>query len=308
MNEIDWYVDRICNKFNESDKDIQILKEELKSNLYDEVDELKKQGFSEEESIKMTLEDFGQENNVISEMNNVWKKKSDFTLMIIKAAIAIFIIGCIFASARIFYKNSIINYESTTSEYVLGDIYSQISKSYFDKTKVATILDNFNKNTNNGLYYIKIEKVNDIIYEYKKDVSPYLAKDAYEGKLKSNNWTIYYKKTDFQQQKDITNLNKVSELQLNAADSVLKNISYLFFSISWIIGCIAFYQYINIEYKSILLVLIAICDIGFGGFFISAQLFPSQVKESFFIIFGTILVIILALKAYFIKNKIRNWK
>jgi hypothetical protein len=190
MNEIDRYVDRICNKFNESDKDIQILKEELKSNLNDEVCELKKQGFSEEESIKIALEDFGQENNVISEMTSIWKKKSDFTLMIVKLAIAIFIIGCVFAGAR----------------------------------------------------------------------------------------TIY------------------------------KNISYLLFSISWIIGCIAFYQYINIQYKSILLIFIAICDISFGGFIMSVQFFPNQVKAAFFIIFGIILIIVLAMKAYFIKNKISKWK
>ena len=305
MNEIDWYVDRICNKFNESDKDIQILKEELKSNLYEEVHELNKQGFSDEESIKITLENFGQENNVISEMNNVWKKKSDFTLIIVKVAIAIFIIGCIFAVSRIFYKNNIINYENTTSEYVLSDLYSQISKSYFDNAKVTKILDDFNKNTNNGLYYIKIEKINNTIFEYKVDVAPHLIKKAYEGKLLSKDWTIFYKKTDPQQQKDINNLNKASELQLNAADRVLENTAYLFFIISWIIGCIAFYQFINIRYKSILLGLIAICDIGFGGVVMSASLFPIQAKGNYFILFATILIINLSMKAYYIKNKIR---
>lgn len=305
MNEIDWYVDRICNKFNEADKDIQILKEELKSNLYEEVHELNKQGFSDEESIKITLENFGQENNVISEMNNVWKKKSDFTLIIVKVAIAIFIIGCIFAVSRIFYKNNIINYENTTSEYVLSDLYSQISKSYFDNAKVTKILDDFNKNTNNGLYYIKIEKINNTIFEYKVDVAPHLIKKAYEGKLLSKDWTIFYKKTDPQQQKDINNLNKASELQLNAADRVLENTAYLFFIISWIIGCIAFYQFINIRYKSILLGLIAICDIGFGGVVMSASLFPIHAKGNYFILFATILIINLSMKAYYIKNKIR---
>lgn len=305
MNEIDWYVDSICNKFNASDKDIQILKEELKSNLYDEAHGLEKQGFSEEESIKITLENFGQENTVISEMSSVWKKKSDFTLMILKVAIGIFIIGCIFAGARIFYKSGSIDYANTTSEYILADVYSQISKDNFDKVKVSKVLDDFNKNTNNGLYFIKVEKANDTIYEYQKNVPTYLVKDAYEGNLiSSNNWTMYYKKTDSQQITDINNLNKVSELQLNAADSVLKNISYLFFSISWIIACIVFYQYINIQYNSILLAFIAVCDIGFGGFVACTLIFPTKVKESFIILFGTILIIILAMKAYFIKNKL----
>ena len=200
MNEIDWYVDSICNKFNESDKDIQILREELKSNLYDEAHELEMQGFSEDESIKLALENFGQENTVISEMSSVWKKKSDFTLMIVKVAIGIFIIGLIFTEVHIYYLNGNINYA-------------------------------------------------------------------------------------------------------NSSDSILKSISCLFFSISWIMGCIAFYQYINIKYKSIILVLIAICDIGFGGFIVCTLMFPTQVKETFIILFGAILIIILAMKVYFIKNK-----
>jgi len=201
MNEIDWYVDSICNKFNESDKDIQILREELKSNLYDEAHELETQGFSEYESIKLALENFGQENTVISEMSSVWKKKSDFTLMILKVAIGIFIIGCIFAGARVFYESGSINYG-------------------------------------------------------------------------------------------------------NSSDSILKNISYLFFSVSWIIGCIVFYQYINIKYNSILLAFIAVCDIGFGGFVACTLISPAQVKAPFIILFGAILIIILAMKAYFIKNKL----
>jgi len=205
MNEIDWYVDSICNKFNESDKDIQILREELKSNLYDEAHELEKQGLSEDESIKLALENFGQENAVISEMSTVWKKKSDFTLMMVKVAISIFIIGLIFTGVNIYYLNGSMNY-------------------------------------------------------------------------------------------------KIS------ANSMLENISYLFFSISWIIGCIAFYQYINIKYKSIILVFIAICDIGFGGFVVCTLMFPTQVKASFIILFGAVLIIILAMKVYFIKNRFKNRK
>lgn len=193
MNKVDLYVDRICSKFNESDKDIQILKEELKSNLNDEVSELQNQGFSEEESIKITLDNFGQENNVISEMNSIWTRKSEFTLKIVKTAIAVFIIGCIFAIVSIFFNN---------------------------------------------------------------------------GSL------------------------------------IFQNFTSLLFSISWITGCIAFYQYINIENKSVFLSLIAICDISFSGFVILFILFPNHIKATLMIIFGTVLITVLAMKVYFIKNKL----
>ncbi|MGH4138581.1 permease prefix domain 1-containing protein [Clostridium sp.] len=194
MNEIDRYVDSICDEFNESAKDIQIFREELKSSLYDEAHELEKQGLSEDESIKMALKSFGQENDVISEMSTVWKKKTDFTLLMVKVAISIFIIGLIFTGANMYYENS--------------------------------------------------------------------------------------------------------------ANSMLENISYLFFIVSWIIGTIAFYQYINIEHPSKILVFVAICDIAIGGYSVCTRMFPSQVEVSIIILFVSVLIIVLAMKSYFNKKRI----
>lgn len=195
MNKIDLYVERICSKFNGSDKDIQILKEELTSNLKDEVSELQNQGFSEEESIQIALKNFGEENNVILEMNSIWTRKSEVTLKIIKTAIAIFIIGCVFLITHIIF--------------------------------------------NNGSF-------------------------------------------------------------------TFQNLISLLFNISWIIGCIAFYQYINIENKSGFLILIVLCDIIFSGFFAFCILFPDCIKETLIIIFGIVLITVLTMKVYFIKNKLQN--
>lgn len=195
MSKIDMYVDHICSKFNQSDKDIQILKEELKANLKDEISELQNQGFSEQESLKITLSNFGEEKNFISEMNSIWTRKSEFTLKIIKSAIAIFIIGCIFVIVRLLFKSSSL---------------------------------------------------------------------------------------------------------------IFQNFASLLFNISWIIGCIAFYQYINIENKSIFLFLIVLCDISFSIFFITCILLPNGIKDTLIIIFGIVLITVLIMKVYFIKNKLQN--
>ncbi|AYD39523.1 hypothetical protein D4Z93_02785 [Clostridium fermenticellae] len=195
MSKIDMYVDHICSNFNQSDKDIQILKEELKSNLKDEISELQNQGFSEQESLKITLSNFGEEKKFISEMNSIWTRKSEFTLKIIKAAIAIFIIGCIFVIVRLLF---------------------------------------------------------------------------------------------------------------NGSSLIFQNFASLLFNISWIVGCIAFYQYINIENKSISLFIIFLCDIIFSTFFITCILFPNSIKDNFIIIFGIVLITVLIMKIYFIKNKLQN--
>lgn len=112
MNKIEEYIDNIYGNFDNLDKDTKILKEEMRTHLYEEVEELKKQGLSEEESINKTLECFGQENSVVTEMNYILKNRSIFTKMLIKAGVVVFIIGCLFQIIGIFHSGEDIHYFS----------------------------------------------------------------------------------------------------------------------------------------------------------------------------------------------------
>ncbi|NFA60239.1 permease prefix domain 1-containing protein [Clostridium sporogenes] len=112
MNKIEEYIDNIYGNFDNSDKDTKILKEEMRNHLYEEVEELEKQGLSKEESISRVLKHFGEENDVVDEMNYVLKNRSIFTKMLIKAGVAIFIIGCLFQIIGIFSDNGALKYFS----------------------------------------------------------------------------------------------------------------------------------------------------------------------------------------------------
>lgn len=112
MNKIEEYIDNIYGNFDNLDKDTKILKEEMRTHLYEEVEELKKQGLSEEESINKTLECFGQENSVVTEMNYILKNRSIFTKMLIKAGVVVFIIGCLLQIIGIFHSGEDIQYFS----------------------------------------------------------------------------------------------------------------------------------------------------------------------------------------------------
>ncbi|AKA69127.1 permease prefix domain 1-containing protein [Clostridium scatologenes] len=96
MNKIEEYIDSIYGNFDNSDKNTKILREEMRNYLYEEVEELKKQGLSEEESIFKVLQCFGQEETVVAEMNSVLKNRSIFTKMLIKAGAVVFLIGIFF--------------------------------------------------------------------------------------------------------------------------------------------------------------------------------------------------------------------
>lgn len=112
IDKIEEYIDSIYVNFDNSDKNTKILKEEMRDHLYEEVEELKKQGLSEEKSISRALQCFGQEKTVVAEMNHVLNNRSVFTKMLIKAGAVIFIIGCLFQIIGMFYNNELLNYFS----------------------------------------------------------------------------------------------------------------------------------------------------------------------------------------------------
>ncbi|WP_411681667.1 permease prefix domain 1-containing protein [Clostridium thailandense] len=110
--KIDEYIDNIYGNFDNSDKDTKILKEEMRNHLYEKIEELKKQGLNEEESIQKALECFGQENSVVAEMSNVLNNRSIFTKMLFKAGAVVFVIGILFQFIGIFSNIGDVQYLS----------------------------------------------------------------------------------------------------------------------------------------------------------------------------------------------------
>lgn len=308
MNRIDDYIDNIYNNFDNGDEDAKILKEEMKAHLYEEVEELKNQGLSEEESIEKALGAFGQENSVVNEMNDVLRSRSIFTKMLIKAGIVVFVIGGLFQIMSIFYKVGNEQDLNNTSQYVINQIFYQLknedSVSEFKKLEIDRELDKFNKNNSNGLYYIKIEKDNSLKYEYKKDVPKDIIANGNEGTVKENNWSIDYKKTDMQQTQDLDKFNKNQSLSKDLTKSGLKDISYLLFIIALAILDIAFYYYYFTKNQGTVLIAFLLCDFVICvPFFFAWTVFPNHMKETMAFILGTTFIITLILRIFFIKGK-----
>lgn len=307
-NKIDEYIDSIYKNFDCGDRETKTLKEEMRDHLYEEVEELKRQSFSEEQSIEKALDSFGQENNVVNEMNNVLKSRNIFTKMLIKAGSAVFVIGCLFLSIGIFCKGNNVQYLGNTSQVVVNQIFYQIENndSIDESTKheIDNMLDDFNNTNNNGLYYIEIKKSNILKYEYKKQVSKDIVQRGNEGVIKETNWSINYKKTDAQQVKDLDNLNKVQGFDNNLILNGLKNISYLLFIISLAILDIAFYYHYFSKDKGVVLLGFIICDcVVCLPLYLAFTIFPHHIKETLAFILGTTFMITLLLRIFFIKSK-----
>ncbi len=302
MKKIDMYVDEICHNFNESDEEIETFKEEMKSHLYEEVEELKKQGFSEEESIEKALSAFGKEKNVVKEMNTIWKRGDEFTKIILKGALVTFITACLFMMAGVFYKNNNGIYVNSTSEYTINGLLNQISdKDNFKKDELDKVLDKFNNRNKDGLYYVRIEKSKNTKYEYRKNVSTNMIENNYEGKIIKGDIGIYYKQTDLQKESDLKNLYKLTESKENSIKAVFKEIAYILFVFSGFILCMAFYSYIGEVGKIVWCV--AILDFGFSGFIIAESEFPENAKVATICIWTACLLAFIIFKICFNKKK-----
>jgi hypothetical protein len=252
MKKIDNYIDNIYKTFDETDEDTRILKEETKSHLYEEIEDLKEQGLGENESIEKAISNFGQENIVIDEMNAVLKKQNKFSKILIRVALIIYLIGFIFKLINIVYDFShrsdelLQQYQNDKycSEYVFQTIKDKINdRDSLDenvKNEITILLDEFNMRTNNGLYYIGIEKSGDYCYEYSRGISKELIKmNDNGGSTGGKNWNINYKRTDFQDLYDVQQSEILWNKMQNEIPYRLNELSNYLFIISWILVCVS---------------------------------------------------------------------
>lgn len=251
MYKIDEYVNDIYKEFDETDEDTKILIEETKCHLYDEVEEFKAKGFSEDESIKKAINNFGKEKYVIKEMNCILKRQNKFSKIIMIFALIIFLIASVCKIINLGYDllgmddNRIQRYENDKyySDYILESIKEKLSNNNIDnnmKNEISELLDDFNIRTNNGLYYIAIAKNNQYYYEYYKDIPKETIELSHNGGATGNKeWTIYYKKTDLQNKYDSLILDKI---MYKSIPYILNEFSNYVFILSWILICISFFN------------------------------------------------------------------
>lgn len=264
MKKIEEYIEKIYRNFDEKDEETRILKEETKAHLLEEIDELKKTGLSEEESISKAILNFGSEKIVIRELNLILKKQSKFSMILKKLTLFFFVVSCIFLSIYIADEfihrgepNPFITDNNSTA-YVFDIIENKVkSKDVIDlesKNEITQILDDFNVKNNNGLYYIRIsrEGMPDLDYEYKKDVSKDMIKEGNGGVSgiyndKQKKWSIYYNRTDKQANYDYKVTQEIWDKMINRVPNRLGQISNYLFVVSGALLCVYIFNKIYLK-------------------------------------------------------------
>lgn len=221
MKKIDDYINNIYKDFDENDKETKILIEETKAHLYDEVEDLKKQGFNEEESIKQAIFNFGKEKSVAKELKDTLYRKDKFSKIFLWIALIVFCIGILFKLILIGYRFSgdldrrwqECNKDEHYSRYIIKSIHEKLKdKDYIDNStenEVIQMLDEFNERTDNGVYKLEIARYEgdkktgvdkgQVVYEYNKQVSYDKTINAGSGEsFGKGGWVIAYSITNSQ--------------------------------------------------------------------------------------------------------------
>lgn len=265
MKKIEEYIEKIYRNFDTKDDETKILKEETKVHLFEEVEELKKQGLTEEESINKALFNFGSEKAVINEMNLILKNQNKFSKLLKNLTLAFFVIACIFLSINItddfMHRNAPDPFTSdkNTTAYVFDVIDNKIKdKDVLDsdlKNEITQLLNDFNLKNDNGLYYIRIarEGISNIDYEYKKDVTDDMIKEGKGGLRGVYNdqdnitWNIYSNRTDKQANYDYKVHKEAWDKMVNRIPNRLGQISNYLFVVSGVLLCIYIFNKIYLK-------------------------------------------------------------
>lgn len=103
MVSIDEFVDSLYKGVNGSEKEIKDFKEEMKAHLIETVNELKNEGKTEEESLKIAYERFGDSKVINNGLFKLFHKQKKFIGFILISAVVFLLIGVtsyIFMSQR----------------------------------------------------------------------------------------------------------------------------------------------------------------------------------------------------------------
>lgn len=251
MKRIEEYVEKVYKNFDQKDEETKILKEETKAHLLEEVEELKKEGLSQEESVEKAISNFGSEKAVINEMNSILKRQNIFSVVLKRVALAFFLVACVCFAIKLVDETIHLNdpnpftADTNSTAYVFDIIENKIIDKYsLDtelKNEITQLLDEFNMKSNNGIYYVKILRADGSKeeYEYKKDGMEYSNFGQIgltsEGK---RTWDIHHKLTNEQHYYDMLVQRDTMYRMINRVPYRLGQIANYLFVISGVLLCV----------------------------------------------------------------------
>lgn len=195
MNKIDDYIEKIYKNFDQRDEETKILKEETRIHLLEEVEELKGQGLTEEESIKIALNRFGELGKVEKELSEVLKFQRKFASSILIASLVSLLLAVIcFVTYKVTDKNfslrvpellkTAIEHKIEAGETVSGDEVNSLLMKYSKQFRYVAIYKENHNGTPDLIYPSNFN-----VEEIQKDESTLT---TYVNSPDGKEWTVKY--------------------------------------------------------------------------------------------------------------------
>ncbi|MCM3121524.1 MULTISPECIES: permease prefix domain 1-containing protein [unclassified Mesobacillus] len=125
MKQIDAYIDGVFKNVDASSEEILDLKQEMKSHLLEAVFELKLEGKSEKEAIKIAIENFGERKQLIKGLSDFYNVHKRFTRYILITALVSMIVALSFLISSL---NEVKNFRDQKSE-VMNQVFVTLKDS-----------------------------------------------------------------------------------------------------------------------------------------------------------------------------------
>jgi len=184
MDRIDKYLNSIYRDINASSKETEDLKQEMKDHLVQTVKELQQNGITEEESIRIAIERFGEVFQIRNELNHVLRFQKLFAqktriLSLILLAVSVTLLVTAFFVNQSFAKRykilnsqielvekKLVNEGITSVDIYLKEIFKDEENNQLTYVAIKELPQNFDSNKNNEAFpgetkYSYPEKIND---------------------------------------------------------------------------------------------------------------------------------------------------
>lgn len=141
MKQIDEYIESLYRNARNT-REVKDLKEEMRVHLLDSVEELQEQGYSEEESIRIAIERFGEANKMIKELTELNVIRRTIAKWLFRIALIMGIAGVlVLFSYRLWNENFSYNLRHSVTDQISQQILQHGTGSDLTKEAISKIID-----------------------------------------------------------------------------------------------------------------------------------------------------------------------
>ncbi|MGG4489108.1 permease prefix domain 1-containing protein [Metabacillus idriensis] len=144
MNQIDKYVNSIYKDVKGNRHEIDDLMQEMRSHLIESVEELKAEGKSEKEAVRIAIINFGGKQQILKGLTEFFEIQKRFLNYIRAIAVLAFVLGCIFLALSIMDQKEFhdelnqLNFVKAEKETIMNDVFDVLQDS-IDLSKTSEV-------------------------------------------------------------------------------------------------------------------------------------------------------------------------